>query len=156
MRGATVLFLFFFVRAVHDLRSTANTFNPKTFPKHPLGSEKVRGIQTVRHGPQGASGKGGRVSHAALSKAEVGPVRTEDSPVRGKDGGEVGCSLQPEETRKVFWSHRGFQWEEMKMWGLAHPWQREKYFASGPHPSPGLKKPARPSSLYLSSLKCYH
>ena len=55
---------------------------------------------------------------------------------------EVGSSLQLEEPRKAFWSHRGFQWEEMKRWGLEHPWQREEYSASGPHPSPGLKQPA--------------
>lgn len=44
----------------------------------------------------------------------------------------VGSSLQLEAPRKAFWSHRGFQREEMKRWGLEHPRQREEYSASGP------------------------
>lgn len=35
-----------------------------------------------------AGGRGGRVSHGTLSKAEVGCVRTEDSPVPRENGGQ--------------------------------------------------------------------
>lgn len=72
------------------------------------------------------------MSHAALSKAGVGPVRTEGGPVQRRMCEGVGSSLQLEAPRKAFWSHRGVQREEMKRWRLEHPQQREEYSASGP------------------------
>lgn len=72
------------------------------------------------------------MSHVALSKAGVGPVGAEDGPVQGTMREGMGSLLQLETPRKAFWSHRGFQREEVKRWGLEHPWQREECSASGP------------------------
>lgn len=75
--GALHFFIFSFKSSVRPEKHGEHCFIPETFPKHPPSRLEGEGyINCERRSPQGAGGRGGRVSHAAVSKAEVGPVRT--------------------------------------------------------------------------------
>ena len=71
-------------------------FIPQTFPKCPLSRlEGEGGTDYERRSPQGAGGRAGGVSLAALSTAGVGPVRAEDSKQCLEDargGGELAST----------------------------------------------------------------